>query len=76
VLGNLDEADAAFAVLLGTTRERARKALVAASFLASRYVIHDDEALARSLGVASVADAHDAAIETLTDALAAWLEPG
>lgn len=74
VLPNLDEAEAAFAAMLGTTRANARKALVAASFLASRFVVHDDAALARSLGVATPSEAEALAVDTLTDAIAAWLE--
>jgi AcrR family transcriptional regulator len=73
VLPNLDEAELAFAAMLGTSRGNARKALVAASFLASRFVVHDDAALARSLGVATTEEAEALAVDTLTDAIAAWL---
>jgi AcrR family transcriptional regulator len=72
VLPNLDEAELAFANLFGTSRAHARKALVGASFLASRFVVHDEAALARSLGVVTD-EVGDAAVDALTAAIAAWL---
>lgn len=74
VLGNLQAADALVRGLVGAQDgARVRSALVAASFLLGRYVMHDEDALARSFGVATAAEAHALARATLIDALTAWL---
>lgn len=73
VLGNLDEASTLLAALLGIPALRVRQAVVAASFLVSRYVTHDEDALARSFGVQGARAAHAAASQSLVDAMQAWL---
>jgi AcrR family transcriptional regulator len=73
VLGGLAAADELVRGLIGQDGPRVRSALVAASFLLGRYVMHDEDALARSFGVATAAEAHALAQSTLGAALSAWL---
>jgi hypothetical protein len=62
----IDHAAKLAAQLLGCSVADARAATVAIGYLVSRFVIQDDRSLVTALGVRSVRQAHQRAIDTLT----------
>jgi AcrR family transcriptional regulator len=64
-LPELEQATGLAAQLLGTSRRRARTAMVALTFLMTRYLIQDDHSLAVAFGVSRAKEAVALALDTL-----------
>lgn len=72
-LPQIEEASATAARLLAVHPRQARTAMVAVSFLMTRYLIQDDRSLAIAFGVGSAKQAETLVIETLTETAQALL---